>query len=192
MKTTPLSTTQKAVDFSARHGGKLLIAAGVLTVLAGLAMLAAVNTYKTSTLWTTDQQRTFQAVNMRGISGGAEFVMGLGCIAVVGAVIYGTVKQKQLKDCYMARTILVALIAIAAFTLTYGIVGVCIQNSATAHGHALTSKWGIWVDYIVPNEATLTTYRALSSLVMTIGGGIAGAGLLGHILRRKTVTEQAA
>jgi hypothetical protein len=197
--TDRISTSQRALTACTLHSNKLLWA-GLLTVLAGAAMLAATQTYTGGhgkiTLF-TDESVTFGTDRSK--------VEVVACVSpIVGALIaMGSAvgicwtMQKNHRKGY--RIAFAVTLAVGVATLLYDGLVLALGRNGSYQGVAYERHWdfknGGWIydryyeGTVWNNQASLQAMRGISTTVMIAGAGAMGLGLIGWLAARKAAQQ---
>jgi hypothetical protein len=196
MITAPTIVTTSQGESTVKRVSSKLLLISLLTLVAGVAMIAATQTYMDKeTIYklngTTD---TVQAQNMSRITAIYAALFGCGGVAAILGVTICALTRNQEKAKGVRATAAATLI-LAASMVAYAAFLVSLRNTGV-HGDGYILKDSgtfVQVDYLIPNDAAMKALTAIGSLV-AIGGaaGVIACGctfFTAHKLAQKSKTQ---
>jgi hypothetical protein len=186
--TDRISTSQRALTFATVQSNKLLWA-GLLTVLAGVAMLAAAQTCSASTKTIVLPNGSLGAVGDTRVAVActiATMVTGGTLTALSTVGLCETVRRNRPKSMRIASA---AGLALGIATLLFAGL-VCSQVASTRTIRVDNWPWRRDDIYEVwPNPAGLQALRGIDSTFMIAGAGAMGLGFVGWLASRKAAQQ---
>jgi hypothetical protein len=160
--TQSVSNTQRVLAFSAAHSNKLLLV-GLVTLLAGVAMLSASQTY-------------YNGIPRDRVTGGMflGFIVGSVFTLACSAGLATATCERKRQGAWLVG------LAFSVAMLFYGSLVCALQRSCTVLRP--NDEGGIM---LITDKAPFNALRGISSTIMIAGAGAMGLGFVGWLVSRK-------
>jgi hypothetical protein len=186
MTTQPLlSKTDQALTYCGFQSNKLLWG-GLLTVLAGVAMIAAAQTYlsgRTKIIYTWTGELYGYGTNTNSLRLAYTLGFTLGGAATLGAAFTAVAVKDQ-----RAKRAAVAVLALALAAVAYASIVCALRNSGEMLD-GVQMRDGSTRQFLIANEGSLNALKGLSYTLMAVGGVGMALGIGGFIYRRNKAPQ---
>jgi drug/metabolite transporter (DMT)-like permease len=166
-----VANTHSASSTVMRGSSKLLIV-GLLTLVAGAAMIAAAETYLGTRIHVWTDGHTVQAVDSGSMAMLYSCMFGFaGVTALIPLTLYARARSRQ-QEPKAFRSMAILFSVLVTFMLTYGAMLAALRNTGVRGvGYVQTYSGLEPVDYLIPNESAMKALIAIGSLVALGGAG---------------------